>query len=78
VDAAAFEDLPGVDDVRIDDRTLTCLLRGEPDPLLKEAAKRKVVGWTAEERELEDLFLDFYREPGDEPHDPEEVSAHGR
>ncbi len=42
---------------------LTCVLRAEPDELIKAAAAHRVVGWKAEDRELEDLFLDFYREP---------------
>ena len=42
---------------------LTCVLRAEPDELLKAAAAHRVLGWKAEDRELEDLFLDFYREP---------------
>jgi ABC-2 type transport system ATP-binding protein len=63
VAAAAFHDLPGVEDVEVVDTTLRCLLRGEPDALLKAAAAHHVVRWTAKDRELEDLFLDFYRVP---------------
>ena len=44
---------------------LTCVLRGEPDALLKAAACYRVRGWKASDRELEDLFLDFYREAED-------------
>jgi ABC-2 type transport system ATP-binding protein len=58
-----FEGLPGVELVGFADRTLRCLLRGEPDALLKAAARHHVVRWSAEDRELEDLFLDFYRVP---------------
>ena len=56
----------GVDDLTICGSTLTCLLRGEPDALLKAAARHRVVGWSAQDRELEDLFLDFYRMPPSE------------
>ncbi len=41
--------------------TLRCVLRGEPDQLLKAAAAHHVTAWKADDRELEDLFLDFYR-----------------
>lgn len=61
VDIAEFRDVPGVDRPVIEDGTLTCLLRGEPDPLLKAAARHRIVRWFAQDRELEDLFLDFYR-----------------
>ena len=66
VDAAPFAVLAGVEDVRLEGATLTCLLHGEPDALLKAAAAHHVVGWSAERRELEDLFLEFYRVPVEE------------
>lgn len=66
VDVAEFRGLENVDDVRLDNGTLTCLLRGEPDPLIKIAARHHVVSWSAHDRELEDLFLDHYRMPADE------------
>jgi ABC-2 type transport system ATP-binding protein len=67
VDPAAFRALPGVEDVQVVDDTLRCLLRGEPDALLKLAATHHVTHWSAQDRELEDLFLDFYRVPVDTP-----------
>ncbi|GGI07672.1 ABC transporter ATP-binding protein [Egicoccus halophilus] len=73
-----FHGLPGVEDVRLDGGQLTCLLRGEPDALLKVAARHHVRGWSAQDRELEDLFLDFYRLPVDPVAEREEVAAHGR
>ncbi len=63
VRVAEFAALPGVEDVAVEGRTLTCLVRGEPDALLKAAARHHVVAWSAHDRELEDLFLDFYRVP---------------
>ncbi len=66
VDVAAFQNLPGVSDLEVRDGALTCLLRGEPDALLKAAAAHHVTGWSAVDRELEALFLDFYRMPIDE------------
>jgi ABC-2 type transport system ATP-binding protein len=61
VDPAELTDLPGVSEVAVDGTTVTCLLHGEPMPLLRVAARHHVVRWHAEDRELEDLFLDFYR-----------------
>ncbi len=65
VTADAFVGLEGISDVQVDDHQVTCLLRGEPDPLLKAAARFHVTRWSAEDRELEDLFLDHYRTPVD-------------
>jgi ABC-2 type transport system ATP-binding protein len=79
VPLAPFRELPGVHEVELHDRRLTCLLRGEPDPLLKAAAAHHVVRWSAQDRELEDLFLDFYRVPADElAVSREEVAVDGR
>jgi ABC-2 type transport system ATP-binding protein len=77
VDVEAFRDLPGVHDPVVTGTTLTCLLRGEPDALLKAAARHRVIRWTASDRELEGLFLDFYRMPVDD-HAAEEVAVDGR
>jgi ABC-2 type transport system ATP-binding protein len=79
VPVAPFRELPGVHEVAVAGRTLTCLLRGEPDALLKAAAAHRVVRWSAQDRELEDLFLDFYRVPADElTASREEVAVDGR
>ena len=72
VDVSSFEMLDNVDQVRMDGDTLRCLLRGEPDELLKTASRYRVTSWSAQDRELEDLFLDHYRMPAEEPM---EVSA---
>lgn len=63
VDPGVFGALNDVDDVVVDGRQLRCLLHGEPDALLKAAAAHHVVRWSARDRELEELFLDFYRQP---------------
>ncbi len=66
VGAAAFEHLAGVEDVTLGPAgagtRLTCLLRGEPDALLRAAAAHRVTRWSAQDRELEELFMDFYRD----------------
>jgi ABC-2 type transport system ATP-binding protein len=61
VDPAEVADVPGITDVVVEDSSLTCLLHGEPTALLQVAARHRVLRWQAEDRELEDLFLDFYR-----------------
>ena len=63
VDAEAFDHLPGISDVEVSGGRFRCLLKGEPDALLKVAARHRVTRWSAEDRELEDLFLDHYRVP---------------
>jgi ABC-2 type transport system ATP-binding protein len=77
IDVEAFRRLPGVYDLQVDGTTLSCLLRGEPDGLLKAAATHRVVRWEAQDRELEDLFLDFYRMRV-EDRAVKEVAADGR
>lgn len=71
VEPERFVTLSGVSDVSIErdaagaGSVMRCILRGEPDQLLKVAARNRVVGWKAADRELEDLFLDFYRDTPD-------------
>ncbi|MFO8150054.1 MAG: ABC transporter ATP-binding protein [Trueperaceae bacterium] len=60
-DLAAFEALDAVRDVRLEGATLHCLLLGEPDALLKLAARSRVTHWAARDLDLEDLFMDVYR-----------------
>jgi ABC-2 type transport system ATP-binding protein len=63
-DAAEAEAIDGVEQVRVDGDTLHCHLHGEPDGLLKWAARSRVTAWSARDRDLEDLFLDVYRNHG--------------
>lgn len=58
-----FAAIPGVDNPEVRGSTLRCRLRGEPDALLKTAARHHVIGWSAHDRDLEDLFLSLYRAP---------------
>jgi ABC-2 type transport system ATP-binding protein len=79
VDVSDFRSLPNLHDVEVDGTVLTCLLRGEPDALLKVAARHRVRHISAQDRELEHLFLDFYRVPVEElAATPEEVVVDGR
>ena len=64
--AREFVDVPGVEELVVEEATVSCRLHGEPDALLKAAARHHVVAWSAQSRELEDLFLDFYRVPTEE------------
>ena len=85
VAAATFEGLDGVDEVAVEPAgtgsRLTCLLRGEPDALLKTAAAHRVTAWSAADRELEELFVDLYATPGatdGRARDQQEVVRGGR
>lgn len=60
-DITWFAHVPDLTDVVADGTTLHVRLHGEPDALLKAAAAHRVVRWQAQDRELEDLFLDTYR-----------------
>lgn len=64
---AGFTALPELDDVALDGATLTAVLRGSPDALLKEASRHTVVRWSAHDRNLEELFMDHYRQPPETP-----------
>ena len=61
VAAEEFTRLEGVSEVVVTDHRVTCLLQGEPNALLKTAARHHVQGWSAQNRDLEELFLDLYR-----------------
>jgi len=71
VDAGAFTGLGCLDDLKVDGLRLTCLLHGEPDALLKAATEYRVTYWAAEDRELEDLFLSYYKMPPEPAHEKE-------
>ena len=62
VDPADYTALPGMSDVVVDGNTLTCRLHGGPGALLAVAARHEVVRWQAHDRDLEELFMDFYRD----------------
>jgi len=61
VPAAAFAGLPGVDQVSVEGEMLRCLQTGRADALVKAAAQYPVATILAEEPDLEELFLTFYR-----------------
>lgn len=63
VPAEDFAGVPDFNDAVWDGGTLTGILRGSPDALLKAAARHRVTGWSARDRTLEELFMDRYRDP---------------
>jgi len=65
VPSSAFADLPSVRAAGVEGTVLRCLLVGPADPLVKAAARFTTLGLTAEEPDLEELFLTYYdREEG--------------
>jgi ABC-2 type transport system ATP-binding protein len=70
-DAQHFESLEELGDLVISGNILTAVLRGSPDRLLKAAATHTVTHWSARDRNLEELFMERYRET---PEDAGEVS----
>jgi ABC-2 type transport system ATP-binding protein len=58
--AAAFAGLPGVDEVAVDGRRLSCRVRGPLGPLLAAAAPFEVVDVVSRKPTLEEFFLSLY------------------
>lgn len=61
IPAAAFESLPNVEDVSVDDTVVTCRVVGSVDELIKAAARFEVTNVVSHEADLEELFLQYYR-----------------
>src|SRR4029453_796997 len=66
VPAAAFQRLPGVRAVAVDDQVLRCVVEGTADALVKAAAQFPVLSLLSHEPDLEEVFLAYYTE-GSEP-----------
>lgn len=58
-----FRALAELESLRLEGATLSAVLKGSPDRLLKEAARFRVTHWRAKDRNLEELFMDHYRQP---------------
>jgi ABC-2 type transport system ATP-binding protein len=56
----AFQDLPGVRDLKIEGTSLRCTIDGRPDALIKAAAKFTVVHMVSADPDLEEIFLTYY------------------
>ena len=63
VDPAPFTALPGVRDVHVSRRTLTCDVVGPETELLRAAVARGVVGVHAHDPSLDDIFLNIFDGP---------------
>ncbi|MDI6874092.1 ABC transporter ATP-binding protein [Candidatus Solincola sp.] len=61
-----FRDIPGVRDLRLEDRVLTCTVTGSVDALVKAVARFEVLNVVSPEVGLEEIFLEMYREGGGE------------
>jgi ABC-2 type transport system ATP-binding protein len=61
----AFDGLPGVRELERRNGTVVLALTGEADPLVKALARHEVLALDSHEADLEDVFLDLYREPVD-------------
>jgi ABC-2 type transport system ATP-binding protein len=65
IPAAAFEALPNVEDVSVDDAVVSCRVVGSVDELIKAAARFEVTNVVSHEADLEELFLQYYRGDAD-------------
>jgi len=63
-DARAFADVAGLEVTAVDGRSLKGRMKGEMDPLLKAAARFRIVDFSSQEAGLEDVFLAYYGENG--------------
>lgn len=61
ISEADFAAVPGLTDVSVAGRTLTCRVTGPVDPLIKALAKHKVANLESLGDDLEALFLTYYR-----------------
>ncbi len=60
VPARAFENLPGVTDLAVEDSRLRCTVAGSLDAVVKAAAQFTVLNIRSQEPSLEEIFLNFY------------------
>ena len=60
VSAEDFDGIDGVADLRVDGSQLQCTLDGRADSFVKALARHGVIGLTAEEPDLEEIFLRHY------------------
>ena len=65
IPAAAFEALPNVEDVSVDDAVVSCRVVGSVHELIKTAARFEVTNVVSHEADLEELFLQYYRGEAD-------------
>lgn len=63
VDPDIFANIKGLSEIEVGNTSLRAILQGSPDELLKVAAQHTVTAWSARDRDLEELFIDLYRQP---------------
>ncbi len=68
VSKSEFEHLPGASDLVVEGTTLTVSIAGSPDALIKAAARHEIVRLVTHEASLDDIFLTFYSEDGENDH----------
>lgn len=61
---AGLQALPGVAGVAVAGASLTCRVQGDLGPVIRWAATQPVIHFSSQAPTLEDVFLDYYREPG--------------
>jgi ABC-2 type transport system ATP-binding protein len=64
VDLGDFVHVPGVSEVVVDGRVMTCRLDGVADELIRAIARHRIVTITAEEPDIEEVFFERYESPG--------------
>jgi len=62
VPLAAIRSAAGVEDVVVDDRTVTCTVKGSFEPLLDAIRSAAVTNLVSREPSLEEIFLEYYRD----------------
>ena len=60
VPTEAFLDLPGVQDVEVEEDVVKCTVIGWPDALVKAAGRFEVTKLVSHEPNIEDVFLSYY------------------
>jgi ABC-2 type transport system ATP-binding protein len=62
VPLAAIRSAAGVEDVVVDDRTVTCTVKGSFEPLLDAVRSAAVTNLVSREPSLEEIFLEYYKD----------------
>ena len=57
-----FNNVPGVRDIVVQDKLLTCTVVGSLDALVKAAAQCEVLNIISHEPSLEEIFMTYYNE----------------
>ncbi len=65
VSLSDFQGVAGVREMSVEGNELKCTVAGSVDELIKAAARFEVLNVSSQEPDLEDIFLDYYRESGD-------------